>query len=93
MTNRALDLHFAGPLVHPAMPASWTVVFMPDSKALLGTGNPVKVSGTMDGHSFSATLMPSGENGHFLSLNAALRKLVGKQIGDVVNVHLTERST
>lgn len=93
MTGRALNHHFTGPLTHPAMPASWTVVFMPDSKVTLGTGKPVKVEGTVDGHPFTATLMPSGEGGHFLSLKATLRSSVGKEIGEVVAVHLAWRAT
>lgn len=92
MTTSRPELDFSGPLTHPAMPASWTVVAVPESKTVFGTGRTVKVEGTIDGHRFTATLMPDGQGGHFLSLNAALRKTVSKQIGDTVNVHLTKQT-
>lgn len=91
MTNQRSELHFSGPLAHPTMPASWTVVVVPESKTVFGTGRTVKVDGTIDGHPFAATLMPDGQGGHFLSLNAALRKAVGRQIGDIVDVYLAEQ--
>lgn len=92
MTASRPELDFSGPLAHPAVPASWTVVTVPESKTAFGTGRTVKVEGTIDGHRFAATLMPDGQGGHFLSLNAALRKSVSKQIGDIVDVHLTKRT-
>ncbi|TFC08011.1 DUF1905 domain-containing protein [Cryobacterium mannosilyticum] len=91
MTAQRPELHFSSPLAHPAMPASWTVVAVPKSKTFFGTGRTIKVDGTIDGHPFAETLMPDGQGGHFLSLNAALRNAVGKRIGDIVDVHLAER--
>lgn len=92
MTVNPPELHFSGALAHPAMPASWTVVAVPESKTAFGTGRTVKVDGTIDGHTFAATLMPDGQGGHFLSLNAAMRKAVSKQIGDIVDVHIAKRT-
>ena len=91
MTAPRPELRFSGPLAHPTMPASWTVVAVPESRIAFGTGRTVKVGGTIDGHPFAATLLPDGNGGHFLSLNAALRRAVGKHIGDIVDVHLAER--
>jgi uncharacterized protein DUF1905 len=69
-----------------------TFVTVPDSANLLGTRRPVKVSGTLDGEPFAATLMPSGNGPHWLPIRAALCKLIGKsQAGELVTVHLQER--
>jgi len=37
-----------------------TYLTVPGSAELLGTGRPVKVTGTLDGHAFAATLMAFG---------------------------------
>lgn len=64
------------------------------SDELLGTRRPVKVSGTLDGHPFQATLMPSGSGPHWLPLRAALCKALGKtDAGEQVEVHLQQRTT
>ena len=69
-----------------------TYLTVPGSAELLGTGRPVKVTGTLDGHAFAATLMPSGLGLHWLPLRAALCKQIGKgQAGDDVAVHLQQR--
>ena len=69
-----------------------TYVTVPDSAELLGTRRPVKVGGTIDGHPFNATLMPSGEGPHWLPLKIALCKLIGKDgAGVEVTVHLEQR--
>ena len=52
----------------------------------------MKVGGTIDGHPFNATLMPSGEGRHWLPLKIALCKLIGKDgAGAEVTVHLEQR--
>jgi hypothetical protein len=51
---------------------------LPDSQLLLGTRAAVKVTGTLDGHPFAATLMPSGTGPHWLPLRAALCAAIGK---------------
>ncbi|BAH49195.1 DUF1905 domain-containing protein [Rhodococcus opacus] len=51
-----------------------------------------EVGGTIDGHPFNATLMPSGEGRHWLPLKIALCKLIGKDgAGAEVTVHLEQR--
>lgn len=71
-----------------------TYLTVPGSAELLGTRRAVKVSGTIDGHPFDATLMPSGDGPHWLPLRAALCKAIGKsQAGDEVKVHLQQRHT
>ncbi|NRQ40271.1 DUF1905 domain-containing protein [Nonomuraea sp. NN258] len=85
-----LDHAFTAPIEKDgAFPTYLTV---PDSAAVLGTRRPVKVSGTIDGHPFSATLMPSGQGPHWLPLRAALCTLIGKdQAGAEVAVRLERR--
>ncbi len=41
----------------------------------------------------TAGLMPTGSGGHMISISAKLRKKLGKDIGDDVVVHLSERLT
>ena len=69
-----------------------TYVTVPGSAELLGTRRAVKVGGTIDGHPFAATLMPSGHGPHWLPIKASLCKLIGKgAAGDLVTFHLVER--
>ncbi|SDC87297.1 protein of unknown function [Sanguibacter gelidistatuariae] len=69
-----------------------TYLTVPGSVELLGTRKAVKVTGTVDGHHFAATLMPSGSGLHRLPLRAALRKAVGKDAaGDEVRIRLEKR--
>ncbi len=69
-----------------------TYVELPGSADLLGTRRAVKVTGTIDGHPFAATLMPSGTGPHWLPLRAALCKATGKSMpGEQVTVALCQR--
>ncbi|MEF2978895.1 DUF1905 domain-containing protein [Subtercola sp. YIM 133946] len=69
-----------------------TFLTVPDSVAVLETGRAVKVTGTLDGHPFAATLMPSGTGAHWLPLRAALCTQLGKSAaGELVAVHLQQR--
>ena len=69
-----------------------TSLTVPGSAELFGTRRPVKVGGTIDGHPFAATLMPSGVGPHWLPLRAALCKVIGEdQAGVEVTVQLRQR--
>jgi hypothetical protein len=71
-----------------------TYVTVPDSAELLGTRKAVKVTGTIDGHPFAATLMPSGAGPHWLPIRAALCKTIGKsKAGEMVEFRLERRLT
>ncbi|WP_449061435.1 DUF1905 domain-containing protein [Planomonospora algeriensis] len=89
-TTRPLDHTFTAPLEkNGAFP---TFVTVPGSAELLGTRRAVKIGGTIDGHPFTATLMPSGDGPHWLPVKAALCKLIGKdQAGAEVAFHLDRR--
>jgi hypothetical protein len=69
-----------------------TYLELAGSDELLGTRRAVKVTGTLDGHPFEATLMPSGNGPHWLPLRAALCTTIGKaDAGKQVEVHLRQR--
>ena len=89
-TPRDLDVTFTAPIEKDG--AFPTFVTVPDSAEALGTRRAVKVGGTIDGHEFAATLMPSGTGPHWLPLRAALCKATGKSLaGERVTVALRER--
>ena len=69
-----------------------TFLELPGSAEVLGTRRAVRVGGTLDGHPFTATLMPSGQGPHWLPLKKALCAAIGKdQAGTAVAVHLQQR--
>jgi hypothetical protein len=88
----ALDYVFTAPLEKDGSFATYVTV--PGSAELLGTRKAVKVTGTVDGHPFAATLMPSGHGPHWLPIRAALCKAIGKSAaGEEVAFHLEQRLT
>lgn len=89
-TPTPLDYTFTGPIEKDG--AFQTFVTVPGSAELLGTRRAAKVEGTIDGHAFAATLMPSGAGPHWLPLRKAICTLIGKSTaGDDVTVHLLQR--
>jgi hypothetical protein len=65
---------------------AWTVLYVPFSVPdLYGTQNRLEVKGTVDGHSFRGTLLPS-RNGHYLVCSQAIRSACKKTLGDSVHV-------
>ena len=90
MEPSTLDAAFTVPLQKDG--AFPTFVTVPDSAALFGTRRAVKVAGTVDGHEFTATCMPSGEGPHWLPLRKAVCAAIGKDAaGEEVAVHLRQR--
>ena len=85
-----LNFSFTAPIEKDG--AFATYVTVPGSADLFGTRRAVKVSGTIDGHPFNATLMPSGTGPHWLPIRAALCKAIGKDAaGEEVAFHLDRR--
>lgn len=90
----ALDHTFTAPIGVEVKGETWACVEMPGSAEFFGTGRSVRVDLTVDAVEMpNVGLMVTGTGGHMLSLNAAVRKKLGKGTGDTVTVRLTRRLT
>ncbi|MEV6906404.1 DUF1905 domain-containing protein [Amycolatopsis sp. NPDC051071] len=85
-----IDVTFTAEVI-PDGNSGWPCVNMPDSAEFFGTGKAVKVSGTVDGHDYEASMLPIGGGIHMMPLRKPFRKVIQKEIGDKVTVHLTKR--
>lgn len=80
---------FDAVLQHRDGAAQLTVAYFPYSvETEFGSRNRVDIHGTVEGLAFRATLMPSGEGLHYMILNQALRKKIGKHAGDTAHFNI-----
>lgn len=89
--SQDINTAFTAPIIRDESKGGWTIIVMPGSGEFFGTRKPVKVSGTIEGHAFAATMLPMGDGTHMIPVKAALRKTIGKENGAIVAVRLERR--
>ena len=90
-TNIMLDKTFTAALHKSPAKGGWTYVVTDWSADFFSTRGLVKIAGTVDDQPFRSSFMPLGDGTHKLAIKSGLRELIGKQEGDTVTIHLSER--
>lgn len=70
----------------------WSCVEIPGSAEFFGTGRTVRVDATVDDVVLDDVgAMVTGTGEHMISLSAKVRRALGKDVGDTVDVTVTKR--
>lgn len=92
MTKTPSKIRFEARLLQPAETAksgSWSFLVLPaKASAKLSSRGRTTVKGTLNGHSFRATLEPDGQRSHWLKVSRKLREGEDAEAGDVVTVEI-----
>jgi hypothetical protein len=93
MTQQRSNAHFRAKLLRPADSAdvaSWVFVVLPKAASeILPRRGRVTVEGTLNGHSFQATLDPDGRLSHWLKISTDLQAMAGVKAGERVSIEIT----
>ena len=89
-----LDYDFSAPIGVNVKGDMWSAIQVPDSAKIFGSLRSVRIDAVVDDVPVEDMgLMPTGSGELMLSVSAALRKKLRKDVGDSVHVLLLRRLT